>query len=521
MVTMKLLYLTSFASLAVANGPGWDWKPRVHPVSVPLAGFVCCMLTASCLLQKVLPQMIHLWDLLQGAQQLEDFAYAYPERNRVFGGRAHEDTVNYLYRELKKTGYYDVYKQPQVHQWTRADQALTVDGQSYDATTMTYSPSVNATAPLAVVNNLGCVEADYPADLTGKIALISRGECTFATKSVLSAKAGAAAALVYNNIEGSMAGTLGGATSELGAYAPIAGISLADGQALIQMIQAGTVTANLWIDSQVENRTTYNVIAQTKGGDPNNVVALGGHTDSVEAGPGINDDGSGIISNLVVAKALTRFSVKNAVRFCFWTAEEFGLLGSNYYVNSLNATEQAKIRLYLNFDMIASPNYALMIYDGDGSAFNLTGPAGSAQIERLFEDYYTSIRKPFVPTEFNGRSDYQAFILNGIPAGGLFTGAEAIKTEEQAQLFGGQAGVALDANYHAKGDNMTNLNREAFLINSRATAFAVAMYANSLDSIPPRNMTTVVKRSQLEQAMKRTPHTHTGGTGCYKDRVEQ
>lgn len=141
MVTMKLLYLTSFASLAVANGPGWDWKPRVHPVSVPLAGFVCCMLTASCLLQKVLPQMIHLWDLLQGAQQLEDFAYAYPERNRVFGGRAHEDTVNYLYRELKKTGYYDVYKQPQVHQWTRADQALTVDGQSYDATTMTYSPA--------------------------------------------------------------------------------------------------------------------------------------------------------------------------------------------------------------------------------------------------------------------------------------------------------------------------------------------------------------------------------------------
>ncbi|GAQ05319.1 probable leucine aminopeptidase 2 [Aspergillus lentulus] len=498
---MKLLYLTSFASLAVANGQGWDWKPPVHP--------------------KVLPHMINLWDLMHGAQKLEDFAYAYPERNRVFGGRAHDDTVNYLYRELKKTGYYDVYKQPQVHQWTRADQSLTVDGKSYVATTMTYSPSVNATAPLAVVNNLGCVESDYPTDLKGKIALVKRGECPFATKSVLSAKAGAAAALVYNNIEGSMAGTLGGPTNEMGPYAPIAGISLADGQALIQLTQAGPVTANLWINSQVENRTTYNVIAQTKGGDPNNVVALGGHTDSVEAGPGINDDGSGIISNLVVAKALTRFSVKNAVRFCFWTAEEFGLLGSNYYVNSLNATEKAKIRLYLNFDMIASPNYALMIYDGDGSAFNLTGPAGSAQIERLFEDYYKSIRKPFVPTEFNGRSDYEAFILNGIPAGGIFTGAEAIKTEEQAKLFGGQAGVALDANYHAKGDNMTNLNREAFLINSKATAFAVATYANSLESIPPRNMSTVVKRSQLQAAKKRAPHTHTGGTGCYKDRVEQ
>ncbi|KAF7157632.1 hypothetical protein CNMCM5623_002006 [Aspergillus felis] len=496
---MKLLYLTSFASLALANGPGW--KPPVHP--------------------KVLPHMIHLWDLMDGAQRLEDFAYAYPERNRVFGGRAHEDTVNYLYRELKRTGYYDVYKQPQVHLWTKADQALTVNGETYAASTMTYSPSVNVTAPLAVVNNLGCVATDYPADLKGKIALVSRGECPFATKSVLSAKAGAAAALVYNNIDGSMAGTLGGATSELGPYAPIAGISLLHGQALIKLTQAGTVTANLWINSKVENRTTYNVIAQTKGGDPNNVVALGGHTDSVEAGPGINDDGSGIISNLVVAKALTRFSVKNAVRFCFWTAEEFGLLGSKYYVDSLNATEKAKIRLYLNFDMIASPNYALMIYDGDGSAFNLTGPAGSAQIERLFEDYYKSIRKPFVPTEFNGRSDYEAFILNGIPAGGIFTGAEALKTKEQATLFGGQVGVALDANYHAKGDNMTNLNREAFLINSKATAFAVATYANSLESIPPRNMTTVVKRSQLQEAKKRAPHSHSGETGCYKDRVEQ
>ncbi|KAF7178066.1 hypothetical protein CNMCM7691_006724 [Aspergillus felis] len=496
---MKLLYLTSFASLALANGPGW--KPPVHP--------------------KVLPHMIHLWDLMDGAQRLEDFAYAYPERNRVFGGRAHEDTVNYLYRELKRTGYYDVYKQPQVHLWTKADQALTVNGETYAASTMTYSPSVNVTAPLAVVNNLGCVATDYPADLKGKIALVSRGECPFATKSVLSAKAGAAAALVYNNIDGSMAGTLGGATSELGPYAPIAGISLAHGQALIKLTQAGTVTANLWINSKVENRTTYNVIAQTKGGDPNNVVALGGHTDSVEAGPGINDDGSGIISNLVVAKALTRFSVKNAVRFCFWTAEEFGLLGSKYYVDSLNATEKAKIRLYLNFDMIASPNYALMIYDGDGSAFNLTGPAGSAQIERLFEDYYKSIRKAFVPTEFNGRSDYEAFILNGIPAGGIFTGAEALKTKEQATLFGGQVGVALDANYHAKGDNMTNLNREAFLINSKATAFAVATYANSLESIPPRNMTTVVKRSQLQEAKKRAPHSHSGETGCYKDRVEQ
>ncbi|EAW12353.1 M28 family metallopeptidase [Aspergillus clavatus NRRL 1] len=501
---MKWLYLAAFASLALANAPG---GPGGHGRKLPVN-------------PKTFPNEIRLKDLLHGSQKLEDFAYAYPERNRVFGGQAHLDTVNYLYRELKKTGYYDVYKQPQVHQWTRADQSLTLGGDSIQASTMTYSPSVNVTAPLSLVSKLGCAEGDYSADVKGKIALVSRGECSFAQKSVLSAKAGAVATIVYNNVDGSLAGTLGGATSELGPYSPIIGITLAAGQDLVARLQAAPTEVSLWIDSKVENRTTYNVIAQTKGGDPNNVVALGGHTDSVENGPGINDDGSGVISNLVVAKALTRYSVKNAVRFCFWTAEEFGLLGSNYYVDNLSPAELAKIRLYLNFDMIASPNYALMIYDGDGSAFNLTGPPGSAQIESLFENYYKSIKQGFVPTAFDGRSDYEGFILKGIPAGGVFTGAESLKTEEQARLFGGQAGVALDANYHAKGDNMTNLNHKAFLINSRATAFAVATYANNLSSIPPRNA-TVVKRESMKWTKREEPHTHGADTGCFASRVKE
>ena len=442
---------------------------------------------------------------------LQHFAYSYPERNRVFGGAAHMDTVNYLYHELRKTGYYDVYKQPQVHLWSNADQNLTVNGDNVDASTMTYSPSADVTADLALVANLGCVADDYPAKVEGNIALIERGECTFEQKSVLAAAAGAKAAIVYNNVEGSLSGTLGSASSDLGPYAPIVGISRADGQDLVRQMGDATLNAHLTVDSQMENRTTYNVIAQTKGGNPNNVVALGGHSDSVEAGPGINDDGSGIISNLAVAKELTRFSVKNAVRFCFWTAEEFGLLGSDYYVSSLDAHELAKIRLYLNFDMVASPNYALMVYDGDGSAFNLTGPPGSAQIEHLFEKYFASRGMASIPTAFDGRSDYQAFIENGIPAGGLFTGAEGIKTEEEAKLFGGKAGVAYDANYHGAGDDITNLNPKAFLINTRAIAHAVATYARNLDSIPARDAT--VKRSPRPVVRNHAPHPH--GSSCF------
>ncbi|OQE26854.1 hypothetical protein PENSTE_c005G00210 [Penicillium steckii] len=464
-----------------------------------------------------LSSKIHLDDLLKGSQQLEDFAYAYPERNRVFGSAAHNDTVDFIYRELKKTGYYNVFKQPQVHTWTTADSSLTFNGESIDATVMTYSPSVNVTAEIEVVSNLGCVASDYPSSVSGRIALVKRGECTFAEKSILAAAADAAAVIVYNNAEGSLSGTLGGVSSAENPYSAIAGISQADGQTLLSAAADGAVTLSLDIDSRIENRTTFNVIAETKQGDHNNVVSLGGHTDSVEAGPGINDDGSGIISNLVVAKALTRFSVKNAVRFCFWTAEEFGLLGSEFYTSNLKEEELAKIRLYLNFDMIASPNYALMIYDGDGDAFNQTGPAGSAQIEALFENYYKSKKLSYIPTAFDGRSDYDGFISRGIPAGGVFTGAEGVKTANEAKLFGGQANVSYDENYHAVGDTFANLNHEAFLINSKATAFAVATYATDLSSIPKRQKGANTRR------VKRAPrtHAHTKNTGCFHSRVEQ
>lgn len=453
---------------------------------------------------------------MKGTQKLEDFAYAYPERNRVFGSAAHNDTVDFLYHELKKTGYYHVWKQPQVHTWTKAESSLKFGNDSFEVTAMTYSPSVDVTAELAVVSNLGCAAVDYPSDVAGKIALVQRGNCTFAEKSTLAAAADAAAVVVYNNAEGSLSGTLGGASSS---YAAIAGISQTDGETLLSATANGAVAVSLEIDSQIENRITFNVIAETKGGDHNNVVALGGHTDSVEAGPGINDDGSGIISNLVIAKELTRFSVKNAVRFLFWTGEEFGLLGSEYYTSHLSPDELAKIKLYLNFDMIASPNYALMIYDGDGSAFNQSGPAGSAQIEALFENYYTSKNLSYIPTAFDGRSDYDGFISRGIPAGGVFTGAEGIKTEAEAKLFGGEAGIAYDANYHAAGDNTTNLNHEAFLINSRATAFAVATYANSLASIPARNQ-TLTRRVVKKRTPKSHAHSHTKNTGCFHSLVE-
>lgn len=270
--------------------------------------------------------------------------------------------------------------------------------------------------------------------------------------------------------------------------------------------------------------TNYNVIAETKEGDHNNVLMLGGHTDSVYAGPGINDDGSGTIGSLVIAKYLTNFRVKNAVRFGFWGAEEFGKLGSFHYMKSINGTlggsqkEAHKVRAYLNFDMIASPNYVLGIYDGDGSAFNFSGPAGSDTIEKDFENFFKSKGLPSVPSIFSGRSDYAAFLENGIPSGGLFTGAEEVKTEEEARLFGGTAGISLDPNYHQKGDTIDNLSHEAFLVNTQSIANSVAKYALSFKGIPKpdakaRRMAAEKQRFQARGDDHGHAHSHVAPCG--------
>jgi Zn-dependent M28 family amino/carboxypeptidase len=160
------------------------------------------------------------------------------------------------------------------------------------------------------------------------------------------------------------------------------------------------------------------------------------------------------------------------------------LVGSEHYVTSLPAEEAQKIALYLNFDMVASPNYGYFIYDGDGSAFNLTGPAGSDHIEKTFEDFFKSKKVISAPTEFSGRSDYGPFLDVGIPAGGLFTGAEGKKTAEEAKWWGGEAGVDYDICYHKKCDDLSNLNTEAWVLNSKAAAHSIATYARSLNGIP-------------------------------------
>jgi Zn-dependent M28 family amino/carboxypeptidase len=208
---------------------------------------------------------------------------------------------------------------------------------------------------------------------------------------------------------------------------------------------------------------------------------VGAHLDSVTAGPGINDNGSGTSTILEIAEEMAELGIRNRqkLRFAFWGAEEPGLFGSEHYVESLSDAELGTIYANLNFDMVGSPNYVRFVYDGDGSDTPTAGPPGSAQIEAIFNNYFAGQGLASDPTAFDGRSDYGPFIAVGIPAGGLFTGAEGIKTPEQAQVYGGTAGVAYDPCYHQACDTINNVSTKALSEMGDATAHAVMTLART------------------------------------------
>ncbi|MGW1894565.1 M28 family metallopeptidase [Streptomyces sp. NPDC002004] len=210
--------------------------------------------------------------------------------------------------------------------------------------------------------------------------------------------------------------------------------------------------------------TGYNLIADWPGGDSGHVLMTGAHLDSVTGGPGINDDGSGSAAILETALAVSRAHLQPTkhLRFAWWGAEELGMVGSRYYVGHLPASDRAAIGGYLNFDMVGSPNPGYFVYDDD--------PA----LEKVFKDYFATAGVATEPeTEGDGRSDHASFKNAGIPVGGLFSGADYIKTDAQAQKWGGTAGVAFDRCYHSACDTSANLDDTALDRNSDAIAYAV------------------------------------------------
>jgi Zn-dependent M28 family amino/carboxypeptidase len=354
--------------------------------------------------------------------------------------------------------------------------------------------------PTANSSTSGCEAADFAGFPAGNVALLQRGTCTFGVKAANAQAAGASAVVIFNEgQEGRVdtpAGTLGADTT---ATIPALGTSFAVGQALA----AQPATVHIATVTKVEMVQTSNVIADlaprnaTKAGK---VVLLGAHLDSVAAGPGINDNGSGTATILAIAEQMaTDRAPRNPVRFAFWGAEEAGLIGSTKYVESLSEADAAKIGLDLNFDMLGSPNFVRFIYDGDGSAFGTPGPPGSDDIEHTFEAYFAAKGLATDPTAFDGRSDYGPFIAVGIPAGGLFSGAEGEKTAEQTARYGGVTGEAYDRCYHKACDTYSNTSTPGLRQLADGAAHATAVYAARVEPLgapaPPAPPATARQQS--------------------------
>jgi len=238
------------------------------------------------------------------------------------------------------------------------------------------------------------------------------------------------------------------------------------------------------ISTEAVTTYTMNVIAETKSGREDRVIVVGSHLDSVPAGPGINDNGSGSALNIELAIQLSsddnQKKIKNKIRFCWWGAEEVGLVGSTFYVNNLNTTNQTAlydIAVNLNFDMIGSPNFFRGVYNGSSDPVG----NGSAVVQQLFDAYYTSQNTGTEPTEFSGRSDYGPFLEVGIPAGGLFTGAEVVKTMHQRSVYGGLAGASYDPCYHQACDNVDNINQDVLIDMARGAANVLETLATQDD----------------------------------------
>jgi Zn-dependent M28 family amino/carboxypeptidase len=452
--------------------------------------------------------------------------------SRAAGTEGYDESVDYVAGLLRKAGWKVTLDPTDVTYYIPAElREVTPNPRDIETGIFTASGfgtvegnvipvDVNLTGDRA--SSSGCQASDFAGlDFSGAndIALIQRGTCGFANKAQNADDAGAEAVIIFNqgnapdrqelivgtaaNLDPVTPGVDPQRTGPSDISIPVVGASFADGADL-----ASTPSTAFVKVTEPEIREDFNVLAEKPGRNKNNVVMAGAHLDSVEEGPGINDNGSGSAALLDLALKLSKVDNRNTLRFGWWAAEEQGLVGSADYVAGLPQAEKDRIAAYLNFDMIGSPNFINGVYDADESSFpapaGVTIPEGSEALEDLFEIFFTWKNIPYEDSEFSGRSDYQAFIQNGIPASGLFTGAEVLKTEEQEAIWGGVAGAAFDPCYHQACDSLTdtegqdpavyaelarenrlsgNVSLKALDQNSDAVAYAVLTLAYSTQKV--------------------------------------
>ena len=408
---------------------------------------------------------------------------------RAEGASGYDASVDYIAAALRDKGF-DV-QTPEVDRLALARQGrptLTVGGRGFpvdQASLLASTPRGGLSAPsLRPAKPAGCAAADYAGvDVRGALAIVDDTTCSVVAKQDAAVARGAVGVLVVSG-PGAAPATLFPAGYYESLTTPVAVVDDAADAAL----RRTTARVGLVLDAETVRVKFRNVVAQTKTGDTHNVVVAGAHLDAAAGSPGINDNATGVAAVLETALELGGSpKVANAVRFAFWGAGGAGLEGVSKYVAGLDRQGLDDIAMYLDFDMLGSPNPGYFTYDGDQSSATASDqgtpdvPEGSAGIERTLSGYLNlaGVRPADVPLGQEG--NYSPFLAAGIPVGGITTWANQRKSEVQARLWGGRAGQPFDPNRRRPGDTIDGVDRTALSITGPAVAFAVGTYAQSTD----------------------------------------
>ena len=384
---------------------------------------------------------------------------------RAAGTPGYTESVAYVVRQLRaaglrprqKTFSFQYFRETKPTVFQRVSPGLVRYERNRDFLTMRYSGGGNVTAPVVAVHpssgTSGCADSEFSGFPHGAIALMQRGGCPFSQKAGIAQAGGASAALIANDGGPGRTAPLSATLFGPGVRIPVLVISSNVGSELARLAQAGAVRVHLDLSVATTRAKAANVIA-TLPGRTSGVILLGAHLDSVANGPGINDNGSGTAAVLEIARQARRLHVrpKHGLRFAFWGAEELGLVGSRSYVQSLSPRERSRILGVINLDIVGSPNFDRIVYDGDD------GPSGSRRIENAFRTYFAARHLPVDQESLGGSSDHASFADVGIPVGGLFTGADDLKSSTSAHRFGGSANLPFDACYHKLCDTPANVD---------------------------------------------------------------
>jgi Zn-dependent M28 family amino/carboxypeptidase len=428
-----------------------------------------------------------MWGRLEKLQELSLAG----KGGRAEGSSGYDASVDYVAQALRDSGF-DV-QTPEVDRLALAQAGkptLTVGSREFpvdQASLLTGTPGGGLKAvTLRPAKPAGCAASDYTGvDVRGALAIVDDTACSVVDKQNVAVARGAVGLLMVSDpgAAGARAGLFPAGYYEK-LTTPVAVIDDAADAAL----RRTTAPVELVLDAETVRVKFRNVLAQTKTGDTHNVIVAGAHLDAPAGSPGINDNATGVAAVLETAVALGGSpQVANAVRFAFWGAGSAGLEGASKYVAGLDRSGLDDIALYLDADMLGSPNAGYFTYDGDQSAATNPGstavqvPDGSAGVERTLAGYLnlSGVRPADMP--LSRSSNYSPFLTAGIPIGGLTTGANQRKTETQARLWGGTAGQPFDPNYRGRGDTIDDIDRKALGITGAAMAFAVATYAQSTD----------------------------------------